>query len=160
MFDLEFALSADGTGHLDALECGLRFFFPMPGIPGAPFTSLNYRIFDLGVPTKGATASTVKLHAMIDPMRPLDPARTEFTFAAGAPTLGSFYRTNLSAPMVLCPVDAPAPARLVFALRPRSGQPGVGDPMYLVPDGSFTLDMQAIGQKPQQSNFLGSIRAC
>ena len=137
-FPMTLPVDGLGTGYLDALDAGLRFFYPDPSIPGAPFTSLKYRVFDLGQGL-AATGGQLTLDATIDPLRPLDPARTQFAFAPGGPALGCFYRTVLGRPVTLSPVAAPAQARLLFALRPRSGQPGSGDPMYLVPDGSFTL---------------------
>ncbi|MDJ0824022.1 MAG: hypothetical protein QNJ16_00830 [Rhodobacter sp.] len=133
-FRAEFALNDQGTEHLDAMDCGLRYFYPTPAIPGT-FSSLRHRVFDLAA----GQGTSVALDATIDPMRPLDTDRTQFLFAGGAPQLGSFYRTNLSAPMALTPSTTPKPSRLIFALRPRTANPGSGDPMYLVPDGSFAF---------------------
>jgi hypothetical protein len=137
-FPIAVPVDGEGTGYLDDLDVGLRYFYPDPLIPGSPFSSLKYRVFNLEQgPSEAVVATT--LDATIDPMRPLDATRTQFVFAPGSPTLGSFYRTNLGGPIVLTPAATPEPARLLFQLRPRSGQPGTGDPMYLVPDGSFAL---------------------
>ena len=98
-------------------------------------TSHRFAVFDLVPPAAAADAAqAVDLAVQLDPLAPLDPERTRFSFTDPV-ALRSFYRTNLGSPLDLRPVDA----RLQFATRPAGLQPGDGDPLYLVPHGTFLL---------------------
>lgn len=136
-FLVRLPIGTDGASAVDALDVGCRFFFDDPAVPGSGLlTSHRYAIFDTSTPAASGDATDgVDLDVVLDPLAPLDPERTRFSFTGAAAVLRSFYRTNLGSPTDLQPVDA----RLQFAARPAGLQPDDTDPLYLVPHGTFLL---------------------
>ena len=135
-FPARLPIGEEGRSAVDALDVGCRFFFDDPTVPGSGLlTSHRYAVFDLSTPAAAPEAAqAVDLAVLLDPLAPLDPERTRFSFTDPV-ALRSFYRTNLGSPLDLEPVDA----RLQFATRPAGLQPDDGDPLYLVPHGTFLL---------------------
>lgn len=144
-FSARLPIGADGATAVDALDVGCRFFFDDPTVPGSGLlTSRRYAIFDISTTAAAAdSADALDLAVQLDPLAPLDPDRTRFTFAAAA-ALRSFYRTNVGSPVDLRPVDA----RLQFATRPAGLSADDADPLYLVPHGTFLLHPPARESAP------------
>ncbi|NEQ45856.1 MAG: hypothetical protein F6K00_20860 [Leptolyngbya sp. SIOISBB] len=87
------------------------------------------------------------LQAVFDPLFPLNGDRTYFTFVpettdpVTAPvSLPSCYRTNLGYTVHLHPAPFPQ-SRLIFAERPGQTADNFVAPLYLVPQGEFTLSV-------------------
>jgi hypothetical protein len=135
-FRARLPVGADGTSAVDALDVGCRFFFDDPAVPEAGLlTSRRFALFDISTPARSADAAeVVDLAAQLDPLAPLDPARSRFAFTDSV-ALRSFYRTNLGSALDLRPLDA----HLRFATRPAGLEPVDADPLYLVPHGAFLL---------------------
>ncbi|KUO09303.1 hypothetical protein [Streptomyces sp. DSM 15324] len=128
---------------LDALGVGLRYFVtdlsfgPPPDGAPAFVDALRYPVFAL----KG---TRLPLTAVVDPLAPLDQARSSFSFGTASAPVGApiatYFRSSLNAPITLLPR---AGARLVFAVDVRAettdGRPDPTDPYYLTPAGDFSL---------------------
>lgn len=143
--------TTDGVDDLDHLDVGLRVFFTQPfGTPatgGEPFflDSLRYPVF---------ADPEVTLSATLDPVRPLEAARTWFAVTATSttPSVRSHYRTPFGHTVTLTPGHD---ARLVFATRPTDSTVGPDSPLYLVPSGDFKL-----GVDPQPPTGAGGDLMC
>lgn len=120
---LQFELALS-EADLDTLDVGLRWFYAIP--PGDDFFlgSLRCPLFAAGV----------SLSAGLDPLAPLDPARTSLAFGTG--TVSSHLRSTLGDVFTLGPQ---AGAALVFAVNPQASVSSNSDPLYLVPSGDFQL---------------------
>jgi hypothetical protein len=115
---------------IDQLDIGPRFFYQDAEYPDmGVLTSRRYPVFD-------APQADVTLLATLDPLAPLDPARSELAFAANTPAIPSFYRTILGRDIVLTPQPG---SRLVFQPRTVSIIRSAYDPLYLAPDGPFLI---------------------
>ena len=141
--------------QLDDLDVGLRTFYALPPDPAAPgdaatdffLTSQRCPIF----------AADLTLHANLDPLAPLDPARTFFAFngsdagqsnAPAATAVSTHYRSTLADVVSFAPQTG---AALVFVPNQQSANCRAGaafsprDPLYLVPRGDFALKTQRAG---------------
>jgi len=88
----------------------------------------------------------VTLYASLDPVSPLDAGRSYFAFvppdqaARSSLSLPSCYRTNLGYAVHVTP-HGYGEARLVFAEQPGQNVGAFSAPLYLVPQGKFTLSV-------------------
>ena len=132
---LTFELAVD-AGEVEGLDAGIQYFYDRPDAADLDgVTSLRYPLFDL----QGAVS--LALQGCLDPNAPLDGARTFLAVRSEAP-LPSHFRTHLGQPVTLTPAatpDAPDGPRLVFSPRPLHTVPGPADPLYLTPQGAFTI---------------------
>lgn len=117
-----------GGDWLNYLDIGMRLFYK-DAFWGS-IDSFRYPIF-----SEDDAAFT--LYASFDPLAPLEAARSSFAFvdpaakdASAAPTLTSYYRTNLGHAVQLTPADAQT--RLVFAAKATTNPT-----LYLTPSGDF-----------------------
>lgn len=135
---LNFAINLDSTAA-QALDLGLRSYTAPP--EGGYASTLRYPIFDIA-----ACAGGVALTATIDPLQPLNEARSFFSFAT-ATSLPSHYRTPVGGSLALTPQDD---ACLVFCNR-LTAVDAQGNPiilpgrnvLYLIPKGGFQLSTGA-----------------
>lgn len=91
--------------------------------------------------------SATQLGLQLDPLAPLDRARTALRFL-NQPVLASGWATTLGHAVTLTPVIAPAagidPAGLAFAATPRRlSDPSAGTKYHLAPVGAFALATKA-----------------
>ncbi|HEX8689034.1 MAG TPA: hypothetical protein VF729_02200, partial [Solirubrobacterales bacterium] len=134
---------------LDAIDAGLRFFYALPPEPESPQAPASeFFLSSLRVPLLSAAT---RLHGNVDPLAPLDGARTFFAFDgtdAGQPGTApgpqaTNLRTKLGDEVSLRPLSgAEAPscfASFVLAPNRLASAPTPGDPVYLVPRGDFEL---------------------
>ena len=151
---------APAEPDLAALGVGLRYFvtdraadqpsrcLPAQGSQGTQgslgFTdALKYPLFAAG-------STPLPLSAVVDPLAPLDGARSAFSFGTAAEPvttpIPAYFRTSLNAPTTLLPK---AGARLVFAVdvlaQTADGRPNPADPHYLTPEGDFSLAIDPTG---------------
>jgi hypothetical protein len=151
---LRFGLELAQT-DLDALDVGLRWFYAEPPDPEDPLapapafflSSLRFPLFDAGV----------TVFPSLDPLAPLDPARTFFAFSAAdagltggtAQALPSHLRSTLDDQLSLTPLTGTAApthfAALVFAADQQAGATSGRDPLYLTPLGDFALGSSRSG---------------
>jgi hypothetical protein len=140
---LAFTLAV-AQADMEQLDAGCRYFFPDAAspVPDA-ITSVPYPVIALG-------AATITLYASLDPINPIDPARSVFYFLAPSGGSGSAlvsgYRTVYGETMTLTPVTSalwPNGPGLVFAVKPSLDRPGPSDPYYTTFEGPFTLAVQA-----------------
>lgn len=136
--------AGDGPDGLARLGCGIRYF--TAGEDGAVAA---VRFSALRQPA----ATAVSLAADLDPLRPLDPARTALRFLPDATTgdpvrLRSGYATARGYGVDLTPLpggEAGPAAGLVFGFAPffvgGGGDQPVPGGYYLVPDGPFSVDV-------------------
>jgi hypothetical protein len=130
------------TTHFDTLDIGLRLFYQDPFFPpsGENFfvTSQRYPIFT------AAEQPTLPLWANLDPLNHLDSNRTFFSFTlfaaqpSTAPAIPTHYRTNLGHKVVLTPQSD---AKLVMAMKTAASMENGSEIVYLVPQGSFAIDV-------------------
>lgn len=137
-----------GIPDLDTLDVGLRMFYANPSSSGDG----GFFLDSLRYPVVATEQGALSLYAALDPLAPLDGARTFFAFNAAdcgltgppAPPVPSHFRSTLGRPLQLVPfAEASATtgfARLVFAERPASSPAGPAEPLYLVPQGDFGVD--------------------
>ncbi len=138
-FDLTLTQSVAG-----ALDLGLRSFTAPVG--GGNTNTALYPLFDLSSLSAGTP-----LHAVIDPLAPLDHQRSSFTFKQSGLTLPSAFRNPVGATLALTVADT---AALVFANRltavDKDGNPIIlptNQILYVVPSGDFTLNMPPAAAK-------------
>jgi hypothetical protein len=158
---LGFAI-APAEPDLGALGAGLRYFVtdltagPPPG--GLGFTeALKYPLFAAG-------STPLPLSAVVDPLAPLDSARSAFSFGTAAEPvttpIPAYFRSSLNAPVTLRPE---AGARLVFAVdvlaQTADGRPNPADPHYLTPDGDFSLAISPNGAAGASGDFASYLMA-
>lgn len=144
---LQFGLTLDQQNLAD-LDIGLRYFHAVnptdPPRQGEDFflASLRYPIFAAGL----------VLYANLDPLAPLNAARSFLAFNASdagqaangaAAAVASNYSTSLGYGLSLTPLAAGAAqtafAALVFATNQQASAASAHDPFYLVPRGDFVL---------------------
>jgi hypothetical protein len=145
---LTFSLTLDNSGasslpDLDRLDVGHRYFADDGAWPGSGrVASWRYPIFD------PASAPSLPLVATLDPLNPLLPNRTYFSFLNGGapsgPTLSSFYVTAMGYRLSLTPTlpddnNLDNVPRLVFQRRALTSPSQPSDPTYLTPAGLFTI---------------------
>jgi len=134
-FPVTLPTGVSGQAAIDALDIGCRYYYVDDVGPAAGLVlSQRYPLFD-------TTATAISLHATMDPLAPLDPERTHWSFDGG-PALPSFFRTNLGHVVTLAPQPG---SRLVFALRPHAVTASGRAALTLVPDGAFALDVATAG---------------
>lgn len=136
------ALALQGTepgDNLQALGVSLRYARLQPGS--------SDRIESVDLPILTQDAQSVALALALDPLLPLQPARTRLRFR-NQPQLQSGWVTTLGHGIELQPQTAPAaglePAGLVFAPTPRRlTDPLTGLKYHLAPSGCFALTSNA-----------------
>ena len=152
---LSFALET-AEKEFDALDVGCRFFVDNTHFPKVGFLqSLRYPIFHL--PT------SLSLISYLDPLSPLNPTRTYFSFetsASSSKPIETYYRTNTGQTVSFIPSENEqtdfAP-KLVFAVRPSSIYPKDNDPYYLVPSGKFSFLIEDKGTLIENPRFMCGI---
>lgn len=154
-FAIDLDHGAERPTDFERLDAGLRFCFPDPDRPPPPATSANgsngaapsafARALDLPAIVQPHDA-VMTLHASLDVLHPLDPARTHLSFFAPGsttvpPTLGSTFATAQGHQVELTPEPGSPPARFVLAEQPRFvGADGrVPTTYYLTLEGSFRI---------------------
>jgi hypothetical protein len=141
--------------NLADLDVGLRYFYAVPlDRQASPASAADFFLGSLRYPI---FAEGLTLYAALDPLAPLEPARSLFAFSpadAGHPpgpaaaAVASCYRTTLGDAFSLQPLTGrQAFAALVFAANPKAATAndpppstaGPRDGLYLVPSGDFAL---------------------
>lgn len=122
---------------LQRLGTGLRFFYAIPPDDSRPDVGDDFFLGSLHYPLLAAGAT---VQAVLDPLAPLDPARTYLDL--GSPALPSHLRTTLGDQVKLAPQPG---AGLVFAVDRQSAAPSLADPLYLVPTGDFQVEIPRAG---------------
>lgn len=130
--------------QLPQFDPGCRFFFPNAAspVPGA-VASVRFPVMTLGT-------TSITLYATLDPINPINPARSVFNFLASpsstGPTLASGFRTVYGETITLTPTTStlwPNGPALVFAVRPPLEQASSADPFYTTFEGPFALATQS-----------------
>jgi hypothetical protein len=123
-----------GEQDIDALDVGLRWFYAVPpegedadgdGQTDFFLASLRYPVLTTGT----------MLYPNLDPLAPLDGARTFFGFGEGA-EIDSAFNATMGDAFSLVPQSG---AALVFAENRQASVASDQDPLYLVPSGDFEL---------------------
>ncbi|NJP11953.1 MAG: hypothetical protein HC866_22825 [Leptolyngbyaceae cyanobacterium RU_5_1] len=141
-----------GYPELTALDIGLRLFFKdtaadLPVSDSEFFvTSRRYPFL---VEDASAYTTDLTLTVQLDPLNPLQEARTYFGFRQGDVSLPSGYRTNIGYTVHLTPQSN---SRLVFAPMPATYEVSADDPVYLVPAGDFELTVPPYNGAPANPN--------
>jgi hypothetical protein len=117
----------DAPTFFDALDIGVRYFYPAPGESAGDFASLRYPIF--------AGRGALSLTAVLDPAAPL-AERTAFWIAPGDEPLATFFRTTVGVGIALKPL---ASAALRFEILASASNETQTDLFYLAPAGDFEV---------------------
>ncbi len=158
-FGLE--LHADRDPQKDAfaqLDVGIKWFTGIGSGADRRIVSLRYPLF--GVPVDG---SAIPFDVAFDPLRPLDHARTAFTFRGlpardgpVCPPMESALRDGLLHPVRIQPLAGRA--QLVLQrdrVTVASGGPHQRDLVYLVPSGPFAL-LPGVSRPPATRVMCGT----
>lgn len=133
-----------GAGAAEALDIGIRLFFPASRLLGASLlASVSYPVFD------DSGAAHLTLDATLDPLFPADASRTSIALDGTSVAIPSFYRTSVGKTVMLKPRPG---SRLLFAPRNILETAGACDPLYLTPDGPFAV----VGQDTLLCGIFGS----
>ncbi|WP_424100034.1 hypothetical protein [Moorena producens] len=112
---------------------------------------------------QGDGSQNLTLYSALDPLQPLNSDRTYFAFVEPGNSnisdlsLPSCYRTNLGYSIHVTP-HGHGDSRLIFAERPGQNSSIFGSPLYLVPQGKYTLSVPNYESTPIPSGKDFSIR--
>lgn len=122
--------ATDGTSDIDRMDVGLRYCYDDAENPGY-LVSLRYRVFS-------TAAQSINLAAALDPINALIPSRSFLGFTAQS--LATFFTNWVGLPVTFNAGSSGSPA-LVFAPNATTTSGDPADPFYLVPSGSFALNV-------------------